>query len=50
MLKEAEVATIPGSAFGESGENHLRMSIAVSRSDLLRAMKRIKNFVKLLLK
>lgn len=46
LLKEARVATVPGSAFGKSGEGHLRMSIAVSRDDLLRAVKRIEDFVK----
>jgi len=50
MLKEAKVATIPGSAFGSSGEGHLRMSIAVSEENLLEAVKRIKNFVKTLCK
>ncbi|MFQ6086717.1 MAG: pyridoxal phosphate-dependent aminotransferase, partial [Candidatus Bathyarchaeia archaeon] len=46
MLREAKVATIPGSAFGKSGEGHLRMSIAISRNDLLEAIKRIEDFVK----
>lgn len=46
MLREAKVATIPGSAFGKSGEGHLRMSIAVSRNNLLEATKRIENFIK----
>ena len=50
MLKEARVATIPGSAFGKSGEGHLRMSIAVSRNHLLEAIKRIEKFVKSLSK
>jgi aspartate/methionine/tyrosine aminotransferase len=45
MLKEAGVAAIPGSAFGRSGEGHLRMSVAVSRDSLFEAMKRIKRFV-----
>jgi aminotransferase len=48
MLKKAKVATIPGSAFGPSGEGHLRMSIAVSKKDLLEAVKRIKKFAKAL--
>ncbi len=46
MLKEAKVATIPGSAFGQSGENHLRMSLSVSRNNLMEAVKRIENFIK----
>ncbi len=46
MLKEAKVATIPGSAFGQSGENHLRMSLSVSRNNLTEAVKRIENFMK----
>lgn len=48
MLKKAKVATIPGGAFGRSGEGHLRMSIAASKKDLLQAVKRITNFVKAL--
>ncbi len=48
MLKKAKVATIPGTAFGSSGEGHLRISIAVSRKDLLEAVKRIQDFVKTL--
>jgi len=46
MLKEARVATIPGSAFGRSGEGHLRISIAVSRNNLIEAIKRIEEFAK----
>jgi aspartate/methionine/tyrosine aminotransferase len=46
MLRRARVSTIPGRAFGESGDEHLRLSIAVSRSDLLEATKRIGDFVK----
>jgi aspartate/methionine/tyrosine aminotransferase len=46
MLKEAKVAGIPGSAFGQSGEGHLRMSVAVSRDPLLEAARRIERFVK----
>ncbi len=50
MLREVRVATIPGSAFGKSGEGHLRMSIAVSRNDLLEAVKRIGKFIRAFLK
>jgi aspartate/methionine/tyrosine aminotransferase len=45
MLREARVAAIPGSAFGQSGEGHLRMSVAVSKERLLEAVKRIRQFV-----
>lgn len=45
MLREAKVAAIPGSAFGQSGEGHLRMSVAVSKERLLEAVKRIRKFV-----
>jgi len=48
ILKKAKVATIPGSAFGSSGEGHLRIAIAVSKKDLLEAVKRIGSFVKTL--
>ncbi len=45
MLKKAKVATIPGTAFGPSGEGHLRLSVAVSKKDLLRATQKIREFV-----
>jgi aminotransferase len=46
MLKKAKVASIPGRAFGPSGEGHLRMSVAVSKPNLTEAMRRIRGFVK----
>jgi aspartate aminotransferase len=41
LLKEAHVAVTPGSTFGPAGEGHIRISYAVSRSDLREGMKRI---------
>jgi aspartate aminotransferase len=41
LLKEANVAVTPGSSFGPAGEGHIRISYAVSRSDLHEGMKRI---------
>jgi aspartate/methionine/tyrosine aminotransferase len=46
MLKKAKVATIPGRAFGPSGEGHLRISIAISKPNLAEAMRRIADFAK----
>ncbi len=44
-LLEAGVAGTPGSAFGSSGEGHLRFSIASSMDDLKEAAKRIKAYI-----
>ena len=50
LLKEERVAAVPGSAFGESGEGHLRISYAYSLENLKKAMERFKNFVEKLRK
>ena len=45
-LLEAEgVAVVPGTAFGEGGEGHLRCSYATGLADLREAMVRIERFV-----
>lgn len=41
LLKDAKVATTPGSAFGDKGENHLRMSFATSSEKIKEALERI---------
>lgn len=45
FLKEEKVATVPGTAFGNSGEGFLRISYAYSLDTLKIAMERLKNFV-----
>lgn len=45
LLFEAGVAVIPGDAFGESGENHVRISYAYSMEQLQTAMEKIKVFL-----
>lgn len=45
LLMEEKVATVPGSAFGGSGEGFIRISYAYSLKHLMEAMKRIENFV-----
>ena len=45
FLEEEKVAAIPGSAFGEAGEYHLRISYAYSLDNLKIAMERLKNFI-----
>lgn len=45
LLKEAKVAVVPGSAFGECGEGYIRCSYSVSREDISEALARIENFV-----
>jgi len=42
LIKEAGVVTVPGSAFGISGEGHLRISYAASLEKIREALARIK--------
>ena len=45
LLREQKVAVIPGNAFGECGEGHVRCSYATSLSDLEEALRRMAIFV-----
>ncbi|MBR4285153.1 MAG: aminotransferase class I/II-fold pyridoxal phosphate-dependent enzyme [Methanocorpusculum sp.] len=45
LLKEHQVAVVPGSAFGESGKGHVRTCYAVDRPRLTEAVRRIGEFV-----
>ena len=45
LLKEYQVAVVPGSVFGVGGENHLRCAYAVSRKDLSEALSRMGTFI-----
>ncbi len=45
FLEEEKVAAVPGTAFGESGEYHLRISYAYSLDNLKTAMERLKKFI-----
>jgi aminotransferase len=45
LLEAEHVAVVPGSAFGESGKNHIRISYAYSMADLSKALERIKRFI-----
>lgn len=45
LLKEKEVAVVPGTAFGESGEGNVRISYAYSLENLKKAMDRIEEFI-----
>lgn len=45
LLREEKVAVVPGTAFGPSGEGHIRCSYAYSMEQLQEALKRIGNFV-----
>jgi aspartate/methionine/tyrosine aminotransferase len=42
LLREADVAVLPGTAFGEYGEGYVRISFANSEANLTEAMKRIR--------
>jgi len=45
LLEEGKVATTPGSAFGDQGERHLRLSFANSLENIKEAMDRIEEAV-----
>lgn len=45
FLKEEKVATVPGTAFGDSGEGYLRISYAYSLDTLKIAIEKLKNFI-----
>ena len=45
LLHEASVAVVPGDAFGESGEGHVRISYAYSMDQLQTAMGKIREFL-----
>lgn len=45
LVREAEVVTVPGSAFGEMGEGYLRLVFANSDENLKEAVRRIKAYV-----
>jgi len=46
LMTNARVALVPGSAFGENGENHLRLCFGRSEEDIEEALKRMKNYFK----
>ena len=46
LLHSKRVALVPGSAFGESGEGHVRLSYSYSIKHLIRAMELIHEFLK----
>ncbi|MFY4814945.1 pyridoxal phosphate-dependent aminotransferase [Haloarcula sp. AONF1] len=45
LLQEKRVAVVPGTAFGEGGSGHLRVSYATGLDDLKEAMARIESFL-----
>ena len=46
LLKEKQVAIVPGNAFGKSGEGFVRISYASSMENLKEALTRIDDFLK----
>jgi aspartate/methionine/tyrosine aminotransferase len=44
LLRNAHVATVPGVAFGDCGECHLRLSYAAAEEDIQEAFRRTKEF------
>ncbi len=46
LIEEEKVAVVPGTAFGTSGEGHIRCSYAYSIENIKAALERIERFVK----
>ena len=46
ILRQAGVALLPGTAFGENGEGYLRLSYATSMENLEEALERVEAFVR----
>ena len=46
ILQETDVAVTPGSAFGDAGEGHLRLSYAASRETIVESIRRIADVLK----
>ncbi|MBR4030255.1 MAG: aminotransferase class I/II-fold pyridoxal phosphate-dependent enzyme [Clostridia bacterium] len=46
LLEKKKVAVIPGTAFGESGEGHIRISYAYSIETITKALDKIEEFLK----
>ena len=46
LLEAEHVAVVPGDAFGQSGEGHVRVSYSYSVNHLVEALKRIEHFVR----
>ncbi len=45
LLKEKQVAVVPGTAFGECGEGFVRISYCYSVSHICEALKRMREFI-----
>lgn len=46
LLKDGKLACVPGSAFGEMGEGHIRISYCNSIEELDKGLLRLENFIK----
>ena len=45
LLDEEKVAVVPGNAFGEAGEGHIRISYASSMKNLSKALEKMESFL-----
>lgn len=45
LLKDEHVAVVPGSVLGQGGKDHLRCAYAVSRENLMEALRRMERFI-----
>jgi aspartate/methionine/tyrosine aminotransferase len=45
LLYKAKVAVVPGEAFGQEGENHIRLCFGRSGKDIIEGLKRIGKYL-----
>lgn len=50
LIHQQKVAVVPGTAFGDCGEGHVRCCYAVAKDDIQEALRRIKVFIEPLMK
>ena len=48
LLDEAQVAVVPGDAFGEAGEGYIRISYSTSYEEIEKGMERVKTALSML--
>ena len=50
LIHQQKVAVVPGTAFGDCGEGHVRCCYAVAKDDIQEALRRIRVFIEPLMK
>ena len=45
LLKEVQVAVVPGITYGKNCDNYIRIAFTVSEDKIIEGIKRIRNFI-----